>query len=80
PRARAPPLTSHPPQRRSARRASEVIAHSGAFNEGFSLQTGTGGASLAVTRVLEDKMRSRNSVANFALGGLPATMVGLHDK
>ncbi len=63
-----------------ARSAAEVIAHSGYFNEGFSLQTGTGGASLAVTRFLEDKMRSRNIVANFALGGITATMVDLHEK
>ncbi|WP_275094236.1 aldolase/citrate lyase family protein [Salmonella enterica] len=63
-----------------ARCAAEVIAHSGYFNEGFSLQTGTGGASLAVTRFLEDKMRSRNIVANFALGGITATMVDLHEK
>ncbi|EGB3987519.1 hypothetical protein H7L77_002099 [Salmonella enterica] len=39
-----------------------------------------GGASLAVTRFLEDKMRSRNIVANFALGGITATMVDLHEK
>ncbi|WP_411904779.1 citrate lyase subunit alpha, partial [Salmonella enterica] len=35
---------------------------------------------LAVTRFLEDKMRSRNIVANFALGGITATMVALHEK
>ncbi|ENB6515692.1 citrate lyase subunit alpha, partial [Escherichia coli] len=50
------------------------------FKEGFSMQTGTGGASLAVTRFLEDKMRSRDIRADFALGGITATMVDLHEK
>ncbi|MFP1451684.1 citrate lyase subunit alpha [Escherichia coli] len=31
------------------------------------MQTGTGGASLAVTRFLEDKMRSRDIRADFTL-------------
>ncbi len=44
------------------------------------MQTGTGGASLAVTRFLEDKMRSRDIRADFALGGITATMVDLHEK
>ncbi|MGS9212275.1 citrate lyase subunit alpha, partial [Salmonella enterica subsp. enterica serovar Infantis] len=70
-------MTTTPRELLIARSAPEGIAHSGSFNEGFSLQTGTGGASLAVTRILEDKIRSRNSVANFALGGITATMVDL---
>ncbi|MHA0855216.1 citrate lyase subunit alpha, partial [Serratia nematodiphila] len=52
----------------------------GYFTEGFSLQTGTGGASLAVTRFLEDKMRARGIRAAFALGGITSTMVDLHEK
>lgn len=73
-------MTTNPRELLIARSAAEVIANSGYFNEGFSLQTGTGGASLAVTRFLEDKMRSRNIVADFALGGITATMVDLHEK
>lgn len=44
-----------------------MIEHSGYFCDGFSLQTGTGGASLAVTRFLEDKMRRHNITASFGL-------------
>ncbi|ECY8167528.1 citrate lyase subunit alpha [Salmonella enterica subsp. enterica serovar Bovismorbificans] len=73
-------LSSNPRELLIARQAANVIEHSGYFCDGFSLQTGTGGASLAVTRFLEDKMRSRNIVANFALGGITATMVDLHEK
>ena len=47
---------------------------------GIAPLTGTGGASLAVTRFLEDKMRSRDIRADFALGGITATMVDLHEK
>ncbi|AOF14652.1 TPA: citrate lyase subunit alpha [Yersinia enterocolitica] len=73
-------MTSNPRELLIARRAAEVIAGSGYFVEGFSLQTGTGGASLAVTRFLEDKMLRRNITAAFALGGITSTMVDLHEK
>ncbi|WP_413504441.1 citrate lyase subunit alpha [Serratia grimesii] len=73
-------MTSNPRELLIARRAAEVIAGSGYFTEGFSLQTGTGGASLAVTRFLEDKMRARDVRAGFALGGITSTMVDLHEK
>lgn len=73
-------MTSNPRELLIARRAAEVIAGSGYFTEGFSLQTGTGGASLAVTRFLEDKMRARGIRAAFALGGITSTIVDLHEK
>ncbi|MGE4800675.1 citrate lyase subunit alpha [Yersinia hibernica] len=73
-------MTSNPRELLIARRAAEVIAGSGYFVDGFSLQTGTGGASLAVTRFLEDKMVRRNITAAFALGGITSTMVELHEK
>lgn len=73
-------MTTNPRELLIARSAAEAIAHSGYFQEGFSLQTGTGGASLAVTRFLEDKMRRREIHAGFALGGITATIVDLHEK
>lgn len=73
-------MTSNPRELLIARRAADVIAGSGYFVDGFSLQTGTGGASLAVTRFLEDKMVRRNITAGFALGGITSTMVELHEK
>lgn len=73
-------ITRNPNELLIARHAADVIASSGYFKEGFSLQTGTGGASLAVTRFLEDKMRRRNIHADFALGGISATLVDLHQK
>ncbi|EHQ8139812.1 citrate lyase subunit alpha [Escherichia albertii] len=73
-------MTTNPRELLIARSAADVIVNSGYFKEGFSMQTGTGGASLAVTRFLEDKMRSRDIHADFALGGITATMVDLHEK
>lgn len=73
-------MTSNPRELLIARSAADVVVNSGYFREGFSLQTGTGGASLAVTRFLEDKMRSRDIHAAFALGGITSTMVDLHEK
>lgn len=73
-------MTSNPRELLIARHAADVVVNSGYFKPGFSLQTGTGGASLAVTRFLEDKMRSRNVHADFALGGISSTMVDLHEK
>jgi len=73
-------MTSNPRELLIARSAADVVVNSGYFKEGFSLQTGTGGASLAVTRFLEDKMRHRDIHAAFALGGITSTMVDLHEK
>lgn len=73
-------LSSNPRELLIARMAADVIEHSGYFKEGFSLQTGTGGASLAVSRFLEDKMRRHGITAGFGLGGITGTMVELHEK
>ncbi len=73
-------LSSNPRELLIARMAANVIEHSGYFQQGFSLQTGTGGASLAVTRFLEDKMQRHQITAGFGLGGITGTMVDLHCK
>ncbi len=60
--------------------AADVIEHSGYFNQDFSLQTGSGGASIAATRFLEDRMSRKGISASFALGGITAGIVDLHRK
>lgn len=72
-------MTKNPRELLIARKTAEVIFASGYFQDGFSLQTGSGGASLAVTRFLEDKMRKKNIHADFALGGITSSMVALHE-
>lgn len=73
-------LTSNPRELLIAKNAADVIEHSGYFLNGFSMQTGSGGASLAVTRFLKDKMIQHDIRASFGIGGITATMVDLHEQ
>lgn len=73
-------FTTNPRELKIAQMAASVMEHSGYFKDGFSFQTGTGGASLAVTRFLRDKMLAKNIKANFALGGITGAMVKLHEE
>jgi citrate lyase subunit alpha / citrate CoA-transferase len=73
-------FTKNPKDLLIAQSAADVIAASGYFEDGFSLQTGSGGASLAVTRFLREKMVERNIIASFALGGITGQMVDLHEE
>jgi citrate lyase subunit alpha/citrate CoA-transferase len=73
-------FTKNPKDLLIAQSAADVIAASGYFEDGFSLQTGSGGASLAATRFLREKMIERNIKASFALGGITGQMVDLHEE
>ena len=63
-----------------AKSAAKVVINSGLFVDGFSIQTGTGGASLAVVKYIREEMLSRGIKASFALGGITAHMVKLHEE
>ncbi|MGC9552302.1 citrate lyase subunit alpha, partial [Vibrio metoecus] len=73
-------MTTNPRELLIAKHAAEVIEHSGYFYDGFSMQTGSGGASLAVARFLKEKMLRQDIRASFALGGITATMVEMHEQ
>lgn len=73
-------FTTNPRDLLIAQKAAEVITASGYFEDGFSLQTGSGGAALATTRFLRDKMIERNIKASFALGGITGQIVKLHEE
>ncbi|MBR9786622.1 MAG: citrate lyase subunit alpha [Vibrionaceae bacterium] len=73
-------LTSNPRELLIAKRAADVIINSPYFKQGFNIQTGSGGASLAVTRFLENEMVKQDITAEFALGGITSTMVEMHEK
>ncbi|OHD23006.1 MAG: citrate lyase subunit alpha [Spirochaetes bacterium GWB1_59_5] len=53
-----------------ARNALAAIDATGLLRDGFSFQTGTGGASLAVIRYLRELMLERGIKAAFCLGGI----------
>ena len=63
-----------------AQQAAKVIINSGYFLDGFSIQTGTGGASLAAVKYIREEMLRRGIKASFALGGITAHMVRLHEE
>lgn len=73
-------LTKNPQDLLISRLTANVIEHSGAFVDGFSMQTGSGGASLSVTKFLKDKMIAKNIKSSFALGGITGMMVELHEE
>ncbi len=72
--------TNNPKDLLIAKCAADVIEASGYFVDGFSLQTGSGGASLATTRFLREKMLEANIKASFALGGITQQIVELHEE
>lgn len=72
--------TNNPKELFIAEHACRVIEASGHFNNGFSFQMGSGGASLAVARFLRQRMVERNIKASFALGGMTGSIVALHEE
>lgn len=73
-------FTKNPKELLIAEYASKVITHSPYYKNGFSFQTGTGGASLAVTRFIREAMIKDGIKAGFALGGITNAMVELLEE
>ena len=57
--------------------AVDVIKASGLLKEGFSFQTGAGGASLAAAKYLKDVMLAEKIRGSFGLGGITGYMVDM---
>lgn len=73
-------FTKNPKELLIAEYAAKVITGSPYYKEGFSFQTGTGGASLAVSRFLREAMIEDGIKASFALGGITNAMVELLEE
>lgn len=78
-------FTKDPKELKIASTVNDVIVNSPYFKDGFSFQTGSGGAALAVSRYLRQAMIDNKIKASFALGGItkPTTDLlkeGLIDK
>ena len=58
-----------------ASHAAQVIANSGLLKDGFSFQTGAGGASLAAAKFLKDIMLEKGIQGSFGMGGITGYMV-----
>lgn len=60
-----------------ARDAADVIKYSGLLKDGFSFQTGAGGASLAAAKFLMEIMLEEKIHGSFGLGGITGYMVDM---
>jgi citrate lyase subunit alpha/citrate CoA-transferase len=70
-------ITRDPVSLIMASHAVQVIKHSGLLKDGFSYQTGAGGASLAVAKFLKDIMLRENIRGSFGLGGITGYLVDM---
>ncbi|MDR1931596.1 MAG: citrate lyase subunit alpha [Spirochaetales bacterium] len=68
-------MTRDPVALRIADLAARVISASGLLKDGFSFQTGAGGASLAVGRSIQRIMLEKGIKGSFALGGTTGYLV-----
>lgn len=57
--------------------ATKVIQYSGLLKDGFSFQTGAGGASLAVAKYLKELMLKENIKGSFGMGGITGYLVDM---
>lgn len=60
-----------------AQKCAEFIACTSYFKDGFSLQTGIGGASIAAAALLAEKMKQKNIHMSFGAGGMSRPMCDL---
>ncbi len=72
--------TKNPKELLIAKVAADAIEASGYFYDGFSMQMGSGGASLATARFIRDKMLTKGYHCRFALGGITGQIVEMHEE
>lgn len=60
-----------------AKDAADVIRFSGLLKDGFSFQTGAGGASLAAAQFLRQIMKEEKIEGGYGLGGITGTLVDM---
>lgn len=73
-------FTKDPKELKIAKTVNDVIVNSPYLKEGFSFQTGSGGAALAVTRFLRQSMIDNGITASFALGGITKPTIDLLEE
>lgn len=72
--------SSSPLNARIAGLAAQAIIHSDHMREGVAMQTGSGKISLAVAAQLESYMLEHEIGGSFAMGGITAILVDMHEK
>jgi citrate lyase subunit alpha/citrate CoA-transferase len=73
-------ITTDPIGLQMAKYAASVIELSGLLKNGFSFQTGAGGASLAVAAHVRDMMRRQSLTGSFGAGGITGYFVEMLEE
>ncbi|WP_378953993.1 citrate lyase subunit alpha [Pelosinus sp. sgz500959] len=73
-------ITKDPVGLKIAETAAKVIQAAGLIKNGFSFQTGAGGASLATASFVRKMMEKDQVTGSFALGGITGYMVDMLEK
>lgn len=73
-------ITKDPVGLRIAELAAKVVKASGYLKDGFSFQTGAGGASLAVAKYMEEMMEEDGIQGSFCMGGITGYLVDMMHK
>jgi citrate lyase subunit alpha/citrate CoA-transferase len=73
-------ISRNPRELLIAEYAAGVIEHSGYFKNGYSLQLGSGGASLAAAKFIKEKMIAQKITASFGIGGVTAPFVEMLEE
>lgn len=73
-------ITKDPVGLKIADTAARVIKAAGLIKDGFSFQTGAGGASLATAHFVRQLMEKEHITGSFALGGITGYMVEMLEK
>lgn len=72
--------TKNPKELLIAHTAAQVIDAAGYLYDGFSMQMGSGGASLAAARFLRQMMLDKGIHCRFALGGITGQIAAMHEE
>lgn len=72
--------TKNPKELLIAQTAARVIDAAGYLYNGFSMQMGSGGASLATARFIREMMLERGLHCRFALGGITGQIAAMHEE
>ena len=73
-------FTQNPKELLMAETCANVIEGVGLLRDNFSMQMGSGGASLAVARFIRQKMLEKTICARFALGGITGQITDMHKE
>ncbi len=73
-------ITKDPIGLKIARDCRTLIEHSGLFKNGFSMQTGAGGISLAVADEMHRAMKEKNIKGSFGCGGITGYFVKMLEE